>query len=371
MHKKRIIVAVTNDIVNDQRVHKICTFLEQYFTVLLVGRKLKNSKPLHRNYATKRFRLFFNTGFLFYAEFNLRLFWFLLFKKKSVILANDLDTLLPGFLVSKLQKKTLFYDTHEYFTEVPELVSRPKVQKIWLAIEQYIFPKLKNVYTVNTVIANIYTKKYGVPVQVVRNIAPKLQMPAITQDFEEKVKQGKKMLIIQGTGINVDRGAEEAVATMQYLDNCILYIIGKGDVFETLKAMCAELQLNQKVVILDRMPYQELLKYTYIADIGLSLDKNTNLNYEYSLPNKVFDYIQTETPLLVSNRKLVGALVRDNNIGAVISEITPKNIAKTIKEMLSDTASYSIWKQNLKTAKETFTWENETLALKKIYLDKG
>ena len=144
---QKIIISVTNDLTTDQRVHKVCISLQKMgFEILLVGRKLQNSLPLDRNYQTHRIQLLFNKGFLFYAEYNLRLFFYLLFKKKEIVLANDLDTLLPNYLVSKLQKKKLVYDSHELFTEVPELINRPKTQKIWLKIEQKILPKLKSLF---------------------------------------------------------------------------------------------------------------------------------------------------------------------------------------------------------------------------------
>jgi len=365
---KHLIVSVTNDLTSDQRVHKICTTLQNMgFNILLIGRKLKNSKPLKRNYQTLRMHLWFKKGFLFYANYNLALFFKLLFLKKNVLLANDLDTLLPNFLIHKIFNIPLVYDSHELFTEVPELTSRPRVKKVWQGIEKSIFPKLKQVCTVNQSIADIYANKYNIPVKVVRNIAPAFAYKSINKDFKDKIKGSKKMLILQGGGINIDRGAEEAVKMMQYLNNCILYIIGGGDVFETLKKLVVDLALADKVIIKDKIPYQELMQYTQIADLGLSLDKNTNLNYEYSLPNKVFDYIQSNTPLLVSNRIEVAKLVIDNNIGAVATSLNPKDLATQITQILSDKVMLKKWKNNLKTAAKTLTWENESKKIIKIY----
>ena len=155
---QKIIVSVSSDLSTDQRVQKVCTSLANHgFDVQLLGRKLTNSSTFSSNlYKAKRFTLWFNRGFLFYANLNVALFFKLLFSKFDVLYANDLDTLTANFLVSKITGKPLIYDSHEYFTEVPELVSRPSVQRIWVRIEKTILPKLKNCITVTEQIANVY-----------------------------------------------------------------------------------------------------------------------------------------------------------------------------------------------------------------------
>jgi len=365
---QRIIVSVTNDLVTDQRVHKTCTTLtDMNYEVILIGRKLPNSLAIQSTYKTIRMQLLFKKKFLFYAEYTIRLFFKLLFLKKDILLSNDLDTLLPNYLISKLFRKKLVYDSHELFTEILELTDRPRVQNIWLSIEKYIFPKLKNVYTVNNSIASFYHKKYQIEVKVIKNIAKRLTNTKINPALADKIKGNKKMIILQGAGINIDRGAEEAVKMMHYLDHVILYIIGSGDVIEDLKKLRSSLKLEDKVIIKNKMPYAELMEYTKIADLGLSLDKATNLNYDYSLPNKVFDYIQANTPLLVSNRKEVAQLVTENKIGVVVDNFDPEELAEAVNKLFSDQSQYQIWKENLVIAAKKFNWETESEKLKVIF----
>lgn len=365
---QRVVVSVTNDLVTDQRVHKVCTTLSTMdFDVVLIGRKLSNSLAINRNYKTVRMKLLFNNGFMFYAEYSIRLFFKLFFIKKDVLLSNDLDTLLPNFLISRIFSKKLVYDSHELFTEVPELIDRPTIKNTWLSIEKFIFPRLKNVYTVNASIASIYKKKYNVDVEIIRNIAPLFENESLDIALSKKVKGNKKMLILQGSGINMDRGAEEAVTMMQYLENVVLYVIGSGDVFDKLKELVKTLKLEDKVFIKNRMSYQELMEYTKIADLGLSLDKGTNLNYEYSLPNKVFDYIQAKTPLLVSNRKEIASLVLDNNIGLVVENLDPEKLAQVIKNIFIDQELLKEWRENLVKAQKRYNWEKESIKLKNIF----
>jgi glycosyltransferase involved in cell wall biosynthesis len=364
----RLIVSVTNDLSTDQRINKICETLDALgYDIVLIGRKLENSLPINRKYRTIRMQLLFKRGFFFYAEFNIRLFFRLLFLKKDILLSNDLDTLLPNFLISKIFFKKLVYDSHELFTEVPELVEREGVRKVWLNLEKIIFPKLKNVYTVNNSIANYYSKKYDVSVRVVRNISVKQKNGLIDSELSNKIKGGKKMLIIIGTGINKDRGAEEAVEMMQYVEDAVLYIIGGGDVFKKLKTMTIKLNLQDKITLLDKMGYSELMEYTKIADLGLSLDKGSNLNYEYSLPNKVFDYIQCNTPILATNRKEVATLINKNNIGYITTTLNPETLAHQVNSIFKNRELYNRIKSNLKVTAEKYCWENESEKLKEIY----
>ena len=365
----KAIVSVTNDLYTDQRVHKVCTFLSnQGYEVTLVGRKRKSSIELPlRKYKTKRMKLLFETGAKFYAFFNLRLFLYLLFHKSDVLVSNDLDTLLANYLASKFKRNCdLVYDSHEYFTEVPELTSRPKTQNIWLSIERFIFPKLTKIYTVNNSISKIYTDLYEKEVKVVRNISPLWKPTDLKTKQELGIPEEKDLVILQGAGINVDRGAEEAVEAMQYIDG-VLMIVGSGDVIESLKNSVKTLKLEQKVLFFGRKPYDVMMNYTFHASIGLTLDKPTNLNYKLSLPNKVFDYMHTTTAVVATNIKEVANVVLSNNIGEVITEFTVENLAKTIQTLFKDKERLSLYHKNCQFASQKENWEKETEVLKLIY----
>ena len=171
--------------------------------VLLIGRRLSSSKKLDRNYKTHRISLIFNKGFLFYAEYNLRLVFFLLFKKIHVLHANDLDTLLSMWLLSKLKKVPLVYDSHEFFLGVPEIQNKKMVKFIWQLIERMIFPKLKHVFTVNESIAQLYYKAYNVSAKVLRNVPEKSKIDLIKTKLDLNLPSDKPVVILQGSGITV------------------------------------------------------------------------------------------------------------------------------------------------------------------------
>lgn len=369
MSKPKAIVSVINDLSTDQRVHKVCSFLtDQGYDVLLVGRKKRDSVPLNqRSYSTKRMVLLFEKGALFYAFFNLRLFFFLLFRKSQLLLSNDLDTLLPNSIIARLKGIPLVYDSHEYFTEVPELLSRPKVRRIWERIEQYTFPKLKTVYTVNRSIADKYEHKYQIPVQVVRNVSPLWKPASVPTKHELGIPENKRLLIMQGAGLNIDRGIEEAIAMMHHLNDTVLMLVGDGDIIPAMKQRVQAEQLTDKVLFFGKRPYAELMFFTVHADLGLSLDQPTNPNYEFSLPNKVFDYMHAGTPIVCSNVVEVANLVRQHDLGLVLTDYSPEHMAERIENLLSDAERMLELKRNCEKAALVENWEKETEILQRIY----
>lgn len=368
---KRAIVSVINDLSTDQRVNKVCSTLHQLgFDVTLVGRKQRKSLSLpKRDYATKRMFLLFEKGPLFYLEYQIRLFFYLLFNKADVVVANDLDTLLPNFLISKIKSSNLVYDSHEIFCEVPELQKNPAKKGIWKGLEKWIFPKLKHVFTVNNSIAKIYQAEYQVPIHVVRNIPLLKDQKSLKKRSKEElgIPTDKKIIILQGAGINIDRGAEEAVAAMQFVNDALLLIIGSGDVIPTLKKMATELKLNEKVRFIAKVPFEELLQYTHHADLGLTLDKDTNINYKYSLPNKLFDYIHAGVPVLASNLVEVKKIVEYYSIGDCIENHEPKHIADKLNTILHDVDKLQLWKKKTTLVANSLNWEHEELKLKNVY----
>jgi glycosyltransferase involved in cell wall biosynthesis len=292
-----------------------------------------------------------------------------MFRKADVLVSNDLDTLLPNYLVSKLKRINLVYDSHELFCEVPELIHSPRKRKLWKRLERWIFPKLKHVFTVNDSIAKIYSDEYHVKVNVIRNVpflsAQNNIAPLSKSDIN--VPNNKKILILQGAGINIDRGAEELVEAMQYIKDAVLLIIGSGDVMDILKQKANDLNLNEKIKFIGKVPFERLVQYTRLGDLGLTLDKDTNINYRYSLPNKLFDYIHAGVPVLSSDLIEIKNIIVRYQIGDIIENHNPVTIAAKINSILADNITLNKWKQNTAKAAQELNWEAEEKILKEVY----
>jgi len=365
---KTVYVSVINDLSHDQRVHKVCTVLHNRgFKVTLVGRKLPDSKPINRDYSIKRMRLVFKKGALFYAFFNIRLFFLLLFRKTDILHSNDLDTLLANFLVSKIKRVPLIYDSHEYFTGVPEIQHRKVVKSIWTTIEKWIFPKLKYVFTVNESIAELYRKQYKGTVNVMRNIPLLKPVQKLKSKEDLHLPLNKKIVILQGAGINIDRGAEELIEAIALMNDVFLIIAGSGDVIQQLKSRSLKSDLEGKVLFTGKLPYLEMMQYTMNADVGVTLDKSTNINYELSLPNKLFDYIKASIPVLSSDLVEIKKVVNAYQIGTIINDHHPLTIKKGLESLLNNEEQRKLYIENTIIASKQLSWENEVIELVKVY----
>ncbi|MFY9154477.1 MAG: glycosyltransferase family 4 protein [Prolixibacteraceae bacterium] len=364
---KKISLSVINDLVTDNRVHKVAASLHKMgFEPVLVGRLLTESHSVERDYSTHRMKLMFRKGPMFYLEYNFRLFFWLLKSKIDVFVANDLDTLPANYLAARIKRKPLVYDSHEYFTEVPELIGRPVVRSIWIAIEKLLVPRVDKAYTVCDSIAEVYHDLYGVDFKVIRNLPVCSKTEALLTEISEEKKE-MKIILYQGA-LNLGRGIEAAIRAMQFLEGAELWLAGDGDLTVQLKQMADELKLNDKVKFLGRLPLHELQQITRQADLGISLEEDLGLNYRFALPNKLFDYIQAGVPVLVSNLPEMKKIVQQYKIGAIAETHQRKDLAEIMKTALFDQEKNARWKQNLTLAVRELCWENQEETLRQIYL---
>lgn len=361
-----IVHCVTNDIHTDRRVCRIAQSLVRYgYKVTVIGRTCKQkADAANLSFSTFRIRLLFNKGPLFYMEYNLRLLFYLLFIHADIIVANDLDTLAAVYFASRIRKKIVLYDSHEYFTEVPELIGRNVVKKIWEMLERTILPKLRYAYTVSNSIADAYHRKYGIHMRVIRNMPWRLQKPVHIERF---LKTGNEKVILYQGSLNKGRGLELAIHAVTHMYDVKLVIIGTGDVEHELKNLVARQNLQHKVLFLGRIPQDDLSRYTIQADIGISLEEHAGLNYYYALPNKLFDYIQAEIPVVVSDLPEIASVVRSYKIGMINKTHDPEKLASLFDEMLHDKMKRELWKDNLKEAAKELCWEHEEESLIELY----
>lgn len=359
---KRIIFSVTNDLSYDQRMQRICTSLaEAGHEVLLVGRLLKDSIPLSlQKYEQKRLRCVFNKGLLFYAEFNTRLFLYLLFRKASLLCAIDLDTILPVLFVSRIKRIKRVYDAHELFCEMKEIVTRPRVYKVWKKIERFSVPQFKDGYTVNQVIANEFRNMYGVQYAVVRN------MPLYKEDREPVVREN--YVLYQGA-VNEGRSFETLIPAFASIDTTLV-ICRDGNFMDEAKKLVEKYRLSDKIIFTGKLLPDQLRKYTAKAKIGVTLFDDTGLSNYYSLANRFFDYMHAGVPQICVDYPVYRETITEFPFALLIKDLGPASIAQQINLLLNDEKLYRRLQENCMLAQQKLNWQQEEVTLRRFYNEK-
>lgn len=340
-------------------MQRICTSLAQNgYDITLIGYKKTSSLPLKsRAFKQKRIHCWFLKGKSFYAEYNIRLFFYLLFKKMDAICAIDLDTIIPCLNISRCKKIIRVYDAHELFTGLKEVVNRPSVLRIWEKVEKRAIPKYSKGYTVSESIADVFYNKYGVNYLTIRNI-PNLR-PLTTESSKDK------FILYQGA-VNEGRGFEYLIPAMQWVKNKLV-ICGDGNYMPQLKKLIIEYKLEDKIELKGMMGPEELMIFSQSAYIGIATPESIGLNQLLALPNKFFDYIHAGLPQINVNYPEYQKLNKQFEVAILIEDLAPKKIAETINHLLENDVLYNRLKENCIIAREELNWQNEEKKLLKFY----
>lgn len=360
---KRIVFTVSNDLSYDQRMQRICETLHQAgYDVTIVGRKRKSSNALvEQPYKQVRLNLWFEQGKLFYIELNVRLFFYLLSTPFDVVCGIDLDTIVPCWFVSKLKSKPCVYDAHELFTEVPEVVDRPAVQRIWKSVERFIVSRVKYFYTVSESVAEEFERRYAKKPVVIRNLPMQSENALVETENQNQVKQ-----IIYRGAVNAGRGVEQAIEAMQRLTDFQLLIAGDGDLLDEAKISAQRLRLDN-VTFTGYAPPSRLDEWTKQSWLGLNLLNGDSLNYKYSLANKFFDYIQCGIPQITMRFPEYERVNNAYEVAVLVDDMNAETIANAVDNLHASPNRYAELQLNCVKAAAELCWENERMKLLDFY----
>lgn len=358
---KKIVFVISNDPKYDQRMRRICQSLQASgFAITLIGTNLRsNARPSPASYKQVQFNCLFKKGKLFYAEFNLRAFFHLLFLSFDAICAIDLDAVLPCYLVSKLRNKKRVYDAHELFCELPEIIARPRIYNAWKKLERWCLPHFKHGYTVSESISAEYHRLYGHHYATIRN------MTLLQERNAGKNPVGEPYILYQGA-LNEGRGLEYLLPAMQYVP-LPLVICGEGNFSAKARQIVKELQLEKKVLFQGMIEPSELYAYTAHATIGINLGDGTGLNNYLSLNNKLFDYIHAGLPQVAMDFPEFRKINEQFEVAVLVPALQVQLIAEAINSLLENKAKYELLKMNCTRARVVLNWQEESIKLVEFY----
>lgn len=360
MQKKKIITSAFSNLYTDQRIEKVCrTLHENGYTIELIGNNWGGAEPMSRPYPFSRIELVSKSLKTAYFEFNWKLYRKL--KKKAdqntILHANDLDALLPNYLLAKKLNIPLIFDSHEIFSEMPAIQGKMS-QKLWRYLEKRLIPDIKFMMTASGSYAKWFKNKYGVDPVVVQNSPRKLY-------FNQEIPDNHPKILLYQGAINPFRGIDKAILAMHHLENVIFKIAGDGPMKKTYEELVIKENLQYKVKFLGKLLPENLRKITLTVDCGMSIEENGGESYFYSLPNKVLDCIQARVPVILSNLPEMQNIKNQFDVGEIIKDHQPLTIAESIQSVLNK--GRKNYQPELEKAANILCWENEEVKLLQVF----
>lgn len=354
---------MTSSLAYDQRMQRMlrCLSSEGYH-LKVFSRKTTNRSylfaPIQGNikipYEENYISTLFQQSWLFYAEYNIRLFFNLLISRQNMIYAVDSDTLLAALCLRWIKGTKFIYDAHEFFEESPELEGKKWIQKTWKVITYAGCRFASLSITVGHVLADLMKKRYNKDFIVIRNIPDIAVSPS-------HISERKKIIWYQGV-LNIGRGLSEIIRCMPLLPEYSLILAGTGDIEDSLKDLVKQLLLQDRVIFKGPLSPDELIEQSKSARIGINLLDGSNKNYFYSLANRTFDFINLELPAIHMNFPEYAMLIKKHQIGITISDLNKDTIINAV-DTLENEQLYSDIVSACRKAKVDYSSRNELLPL--------
>lgn len=143
-----------------------------------------------------------------------------------------------------------------------------------------------------------------------------------------------------------------------------------GNIFEQdledyLKEFIAENKLEENLIWIDHVRFDEVSNYYNQSKIGLNILYPFNA-FQDIIQIKLFEYMNFGLPIITSNFGEMQRYVLNNNVGLSIDPFDEKQLAEAVLTLLSDKEKYMLFSENaIKAVDEKYNWG---LMEKKLYL---
>lgn len=299
-------------------------------------------------------------SFYFYLYFFVSQFYSLIRLKTDIYFSADFYSLPASVIAAKLRRVKVYYDSREIYTELPALLNRSLLKKIFMMIEKFFIKRTDVVFTTGDMDSGYIEKLFNLnKTYVLRNLPLSNQEINPINYFDKyNIPTAAKIILYQGI-IVPGRGIEKCFKTLQNQNDLFLIILGGGEYFEHYKSLSKSIGINERVIFVGKVPQGELINYTAGAFAGVSIINNISINNEYALPNKLFEYVMARIPVIASDLVQMKKIVNEYDIGETITGSDEGELLKVINKWSDDPALYKKLKENCKKAAMTLNWEKE------------
>ena len=285
--------------------------------------------------------------------------------------SNDLNTLLQGFICSKVKvfkrnRRKLIYDSHEVQTSRTGYTSGFHG---WL--EGRLIGFCDRVINENHTRAAHTEELYGFYPEVVHNY-PFVSKPEEVDkvDLYEMldIPEDEPILLYQG-GIQIGRGLDKIIEAVPLFKKGVVVFIGDGRIKDELVAKVDEMGIGERVRFLPKVPVRELVRYTPNGYLGFQVLNNVCFNHYSALSNKLFEYMMSGVPVVACSFPEIQRVVEREKIGVCVDSHCSESIAEGVNYLIENPEVREEMRVNCFAARGRYNWDREKLGFLRIYGD--
>ncbi len=244
-------------------------------------------------------------------------------------------------------------------------------------VERLLLPFCDATIVNNDAASAYYKKRFGHVTDLVLWYGPepvhpdmKLDILSLIPDKEiaDRCRREKAGKILHIGYLRAERGIVQLIDSMEFINNSVLIFLGP-DISgrREFERLAGQKQWADRILFLDAVPWSLVTRYAASCDVGAMPLQNKNVHLYLNSPNKLFECLMAGIPVVVSDFPVMGKLVRDYDVGEVVDETDPREIAAGIRRLLDDPDRMDAVRRNIPRFQAEFSWQRQSQALLNLY----
>jgi len=285
--------------------------------------------------------------------------------------ANDLTTLLTGWVIAKQCKLPLTYDSHEMWSENVSYKKGKYVQMqarkrlFYRQLEGRLLKDVTSFYSVSPSILDEYERRHQCRPKLLANY-PEITSLTHGSNRFDSLKDTLNLtpehfVTLYIGGVGPSRNIENVIKAHAKLDERFVFVIrGPGVDFYGPQYMelAESLNIKNRIFILPAVARDEVVSASNGADCGIVMLENLCKNFYWFYPNKFFEYSLAGLPVAVSNFPDVSAHIDLEQNGITFNPSDSQSIADALFQLNLDRVETGLMgKRGEESIHQKYNWE--------------
>jgi glycosyltransferase involved in cell wall biosynthesis len=148
----------------------------------------------------------------------------------------------------------------------------------------------------------------------------------------------------------------------------LLMVGGRDNYANRLKKMCVDLGINDNVEFPGWVEFERIFSYMDASDVTLCTWTGNNIDSECTLPNKLFQSMFMQTPVVASDLRAMRSVVEETNCGLITQPESVSELTQALLKLHDDPELRRKMGENGKRAvEEKYNFGNEVENLISLY----